>query len=158
MPPADRAHPTLDDPVVAALSESVGGPVGERATRHPWWTPLRVILALTALTFALGMVQKSQWSKLDKQLGLFTTIAVDIQVLGGLILWIMNSWWKFPASVPGAEHPVTMLVALGVMHMGWSRAKKSPTDAGKYRQALIWFGIAGLLVALGILRVAGGMA
>ena len=60
MPPADRAHPTLDDPVVAALSESVGGPVGERATRHPWWTPLRVILALTALTFALGMVQKSQ--------------------------------------------------------------------------------------------------
>jgi uncharacterized membrane protein len=60
VPPADRAHPTLDDPVVAALSDSVGGPVGERATRHPWWTPLRVILALTALTFALGMVQKSQ--------------------------------------------------------------------------------------------------
>jgi uncharacterized membrane protein len=55
----ERAHPTLDDPVVGALSESVGGPLGARATRHPWWTPLRVILALTAITFALGMVQKS---------------------------------------------------------------------------------------------------
>ncbi len=60
-PVAERArvHPTLDDPVVAALSESVGGPIGTRAGNHPWWTPVRVILALTALTFALGMVQKA---------------------------------------------------------------------------------------------------
>jgi uncharacterized membrane protein len=34
---------------------------------HPWWTPVRVILALTALCFALGMVQKApcydaQWT------------------------------------------------------------------------------------------------
>ena len=55
----DRVHPTLDDPVVTALSESVGGPVGERVGRHPWWTPVRVVLALTALCFALGMVQKA---------------------------------------------------------------------------------------------------
>ena len=55
----DRVHPTLDDPVVTALSEGVGGPVGERAGRHRWWTPVRVVLALTALCFALGMVQKA---------------------------------------------------------------------------------------------------
>ena len=52
-------HPTRDDPVVASLSEGVGGPVGEHAGRHPWWTPVRVMLALTALCFALGLVQKS---------------------------------------------------------------------------------------------------
>lgn len=54
-----HVHPTLDDPVVTALSESVGGPVGGHAGRHRWWTPVRVVLALTALCFALGMVQKS---------------------------------------------------------------------------------------------------
>ena len=54
----DRVHPTRDDPVVTALSESVGGPVGARAGRHPWWTPVRVVLAMTALCFAIGMVQK----------------------------------------------------------------------------------------------------
>jgi uncharacterized membrane protein len=51
-------HPTRDDPVVAALSEGIGGPVGEHAGRHPWWTPVRVLLALTAVCFALGMLQK----------------------------------------------------------------------------------------------------
>ena len=51
--------PTHDDPVVRALSESVGGPLGRHAGRHPWWTPARVLLALTAIVFALGLVQKT---------------------------------------------------------------------------------------------------
>jgi len=60
-------RPTADDPVVAALSPSVGGPSGDHAGVHPWWTPVRVVLALTALCFALGMVQKApcydaQWT------------------------------------------------------------------------------------------------
>jgi uncharacterized membrane protein len=55
----DWVDPTIDDPVVATLSESVGGPVGTRAGRHPWWTPVRVVLALTAICLALGMVQKN---------------------------------------------------------------------------------------------------
>ena len=52
-------HPTQDDPVARALSEGVGGPRGVHARGHRWWTPVRLLLALTALTFALGMVQKS---------------------------------------------------------------------------------------------------
>ena len=52
-------RPSLEDPFVSAASESVGGPVGDRARPHPWWTPLRVILAVAALAFTLGMVQKT---------------------------------------------------------------------------------------------------
>lgn len=55
----DRVHPTRDDTVVAALSEGLGGPMGDHGGRHRWWTPVRVVLALTAICFALGMVQKS---------------------------------------------------------------------------------------------------
>ena len=54
-----HVHPTRDDPVVVALSEGVGGPVGTRARRHPWWTPVRVVLLIAAVCMALGMVQKS---------------------------------------------------------------------------------------------------
>ena len=58
-PAGGHAHPTRDDPFVAAFSEGVGGPVGPRATGHPWWTPVRVLLALAAVCLALGLVQKS---------------------------------------------------------------------------------------------------
>ena len=58
----NHVHPTRDDRVVAAVSEAVGGPVGEHAGRHRWWTPARVLLLLTAVTFVLGMVQKAPCS------------------------------------------------------------------------------------------------
>jgi len=56
---------------VAALSPVVGGPLGDHATgpssRHRWWSPLRVVLAVTTLALALGMAaqvpcQRDAWS------------------------------------------------------------------------------------------------
>ena len=63
-------HPSVEDPGVRALSEVVGGPIGPRAGRHWWWTPVRVVLAMTALCFALGMVKdtacyQAKWSDAD---------------------------------------------------------------------------------------------
>ncbi|CAN5353677.1 glycosyltransferase 87 family protein [soil metagenome] len=54
-----HTHPTQDDGVLAALSEAVGGPAGERIGPSLWWTPLRVLLGLTAVVFVLGLVSQS---------------------------------------------------------------------------------------------------
>lgn len=56
---ADRVHPSRDDALVRSLSEVAGGPLGDHAGRHPWWTPLRVVLLLAALALSLGMVAKA---------------------------------------------------------------------------------------------------
>ncbi len=58
-PGGPAAAPTRDDRVVAGLSGVVGGPLGDHAGQHRWWTPTRVVLAVTAVCFALGMVQKA---------------------------------------------------------------------------------------------------
>lgn len=50
--------PSHDDPVVTAVSEGIGGPIGSHARGDGWWTPVRVVLALATLAFALGMLQK----------------------------------------------------------------------------------------------------
>ena len=63
--------PSRTDPVVATMSEVVGGPLGDHAAGHRWWTPARVLLGATAVALAAGMVGKtacvpSGWSK-DEQ-------------------------------------------------------------------------------------------
>jgi uncharacterized membrane protein len=52
-------RPTRDDPLVRAASESIGGPVGDHAEPHSWWTPVRVVLAVTTVALLLGMAQKT---------------------------------------------------------------------------------------------------
>ena len=56
----EHVHPSQDDPVVTALSEGVGGPMGRHGrVRGHWLTPVSVVLLLTGLVVALGMVQKT---------------------------------------------------------------------------------------------------
>ncbi len=58
--PADGVvRPTHSDPLARAVSESIGGPAGDRSRGHWWWTPARVVLAVAAVAFVLGMVQKT---------------------------------------------------------------------------------------------------
>ncbi len=63
-------EPSRVDPVVTGLSELVGGPPGRRYRPHSWWTPVRVLLAVFTVVFALGLVQKypcgaTNWSDND---------------------------------------------------------------------------------------------
>jgi uncharacterized membrane protein len=53
--------PSRHDPVVRGASTLVGGPPGRHATGRSsrWWTPLRILLALTLLTSVVGFLAKS---------------------------------------------------------------------------------------------------
>ena len=67
-------RPSRADPLVRGASESIGGPVGDRARPHWWWTPVRVVLAVAALALAVGMVQKTpcvrdNWAGSDLRYG-----------------------------------------------------------------------------------------
>lgn len=55
----DRVSPSREDAVVRSVSEAIGGPVGDHAGQHPWWTPLRVVLLLAALAMSLGIAAKA---------------------------------------------------------------------------------------------------
>ncbi len=71
--PVGDAHesPTRTDPVAAAMSEVVGGPLGAHAGGHRWWDAHRVLVGATAVVLAAGMVAKSAcvpsgWGKTDQ--------------------------------------------------------------------------------------------
>ncbi|MGA8254999.1 MAG: glycosyltransferase 87 family protein, partial [Nocardioides sp.] len=55
----DVVHPSQDDPVTAALSEVLGGPVGTRARGGRRSFAVAVLLALTSVTLAVGLASKT---------------------------------------------------------------------------------------------------
>lgn len=59
--------PTREDPFARSMSEAIGGPEGRHARPHRWWVPVRVLLALFAVGFALQLVHhvpcmETNWS------------------------------------------------------------------------------------------------
>ena len=64
-PPPSPPPPSRTDPTVARASGILGGAWGRYAGAGRWWTPLRILLALTCVTLLLGFVQKSPCASAD---------------------------------------------------------------------------------------------
>lgn len=118
-----------------------------------------VIVALLALVRALGGLSGRQvWSALDRRLGLAFTGALDTQLLIGLLLYVVSPITAVAAQNMGAamsqasirffvaEHWVLMLAALMLAHIGAVRVKKAANDAGRFRQAALFVGLAFVLI------------
>lgn len=116
---------------------------------HSGWRWL--VLALIVITFIkvlLGLLGQQRWTDLDTRLLLFSRIAVYIQVVLGIILYILVQKWADMRFT--GEHVIMAFLAVGGLEFGAGRAKKAQKDGEKFRFAVIGFGIALLLILIAI--------
>lgn len=126
-----------------------------------------IILAVVTIgRMVWGWRGKRAWTDLDDRLGLFFTIAIDIQILVGLIVYFFfsptlsvigttgmslgevmgNSAIRFAA----IEHPLLMLAGMGVAHVGRTRSKKAAEPVDKFKQAALFFIAAVILIIIAV--------
>jgi hypothetical protein len=134
---------------------------------HMVWRWVLLAAGLAVIIKALlGWLGKKPWGKLDDQLGMLYTMAVDIQFLLGLILWFVGPFKITNAAALMSsplgrfyiiEHPLLMLVALALAHIGRSRSRKAEPDVQKHKTAFIFYLLSFLFIVLiFILRVSLG--
>jgi hypothetical protein len=131
---------------------------------HSW---LRWIVLLTGV-FALvrafsGMNGKRPWGPGDAKAGLYFILALDLQLLVGLALYLVfsptvqvafsnigaamrNPEYRFYV----AEHTLGMIIAIALAHVGRVRSKKANTDAARFKNAAIFYGLALLIILASI--------
>ena len=126
------------------------------------WVALILLIVTTVFAF-IGWLGKREWAERDRKFGVFTTIALDTQLLLGLILYFFLSpltktaLQDFGAAMGvadlrffGLEHAVYMILAVILAHVGSVLAKKAPDSKAKFMRTAIFFGLALLLVLAGI--------
>lgn len=108
-------------------------------------------LALAALAFAVMAATGSRpWDALSDRLAMFFTIAMDVQLLIGLILWVLEGRWASADLGVTWLHPLAMIGAVGLAHVGRARSDRVEGSRNKGMQAAIFFGLSLLLVLVGI--------
>ncbi len=118
------------------------------------WIVLIVGIVAVVRAF-LGWFGKKPWVDLDDKLGLYFTISLDVQLLLGLLLYVVLSpittaaFSNFGAAMADpttrywlVEHILTMIIAVILGHVGRSLSKKATVDVAKHQRAAIFFGLA----------------
>ncbi|AQS95278.1 hypothetical protein BXQ17_09490 [Polaribacter sp. BM10] len=126
---------------------------------HSYWAYLVLAILIFAIVNAIiGLTQKKQFTDKDLRIGLFALILTHIQLLIGLAWYFMSPWFqalkadagsvmKEPATrLLAVEHPITMILAIVFITIGWSKHKKKTEDAAKFKTFVIFYGIGLLLI------------
>lgn len=156
---AAAAAPSRDDPVVAGLSEAIGGPFGRRAAQpRRWWGPIRVALLVAVVVLALGLLadqpcrstgwadraDRSMWTSLC-----YSDVAFLYRERGfadGLLAY-RDSLLEYPV-LTGAVMQVTAAVA-GGLYDAFGGGDLAPAFA----ESVIFFDLTAGLMALCALAV-----
>lgn len=126
---------------------------------HSYWAYLVLIILIFAVINAIiGLTQKKQFTDKDLRIGLFTLIVSHIQLLIGLAWYFMSPCFNLLTSDAGevmkdkavrllaVEHPITMILAIVFITIGWSKHKKKTEDAAKFKSFVIFYGIGLVLI------------
>lgn len=130
---------------------------------HSWLRWIVVLAGLAAVVRAVtGRSAGKPWTPADDRLGLIFSVGLDLQVLIGILLYVLSpittsAFVDMAATMQNrvtrfwtVEHVTMMLVALVVAHIGRARIRRATDAAARHRAAAILFGIALALVLLGI--------
>ncbi|HEY8782790.1 MAG TPA: cytochrome B [Mucilaginibacter sp.] len=127
---------------------------------HSWFRYVVFILVLAAIIQSLlGWFGKKPYTEINRKINLFALISVHTQLLIGIVLYFLSPFVKFnhytmkdpTTRYFTVEHWVMMLIAIALITIGHSRAKKTELSEGKHKTIAIFYSIAFLVIVVAIM-------
>ncbi|GAA4242019.1 cytochrome B [Winogradskyella damuponensis] len=128
---------------------------------HSTWAYL-VLLVLVLATFnaLIKFFGDKEFDAKDFRISLFALITMHIQLLIGIVLFFMKDYFSVIEQVGGmgevmgnkalrnliVEHPLTMIIAIALLTIGYSKHKKKLTSKPKFKMLAIFYTLALVLV------------
>ncbi|MDA0200181.1 MAG: hypothetical protein O2878_00780 [Bacteroidetes bacterium] len=128
---------------------------------HSYWAYLVLLVLILGILNAIGgKIKGRDFESKDLRLSLFGLIFSHIQLLIGLILYFVSPWfdqWSdmgvggvmkdAQARLYLVEHPITNILAIVLITMGWSLHKRQSDPGKKFLRIALFYGF-GLLLLL----------
>lgn len=124
---------------------------------HSYWAYLVLIILIIATFNALfKSFTKKDYEARDFRISLFTLIVSHIQLLIGVVFWFVSDYFNEMSMGEimknsalrrnVVEHPFTMIIAVALITIGYSKHKKKLISSKKLKTIAVFYTIALILV------------
>ena len=128
-------------------------------TVHSYWAFfVFIILFIAILNALIKIISKKSFNSTDLRISLFGLIFSHIQLLIGLILYFISPWFDQWSSLGMGvmknnesrlylvEHPITNILAIFFITIGWSLHKKQSESSKKFLRIFLFYGFGYILL------------
>lgn len=128
-------------------------------TVHSYWAFfVLTILFIAILNALIRIISKKSFNSTDLRISLFGLIFSHIQLLIGLILYFISPWFDQWSSLGMGimknnesrlylvEHPITNILAIFFITIGWSLHKKQSESSKKFLRIFLFYGFGYILL------------
>jgi hypothetical protein len=127
---------------------------------HSYWAYLvLIILVISTFNALIKYFGNKEFGAFDFRVSLFTLIVAHIQLLIGIVLYFVSDYLAIISDMGMGEimknsalrsniieHPLTMIIAVVLITMGYSKHKKKLTSRPKFKMLAIFYTLALILV------------
>ncbi len=122
---------------------------------HSGWAYLALLLLVVAVANSiLGFFSKREFTAKDKKIALFALIVTHVQLTVGLVLYFLSplglsafgDMKNAALRLTSLEHPLTNIIAIVLITIGWSKHKKIVESTPKFKAFTIFYGLGLLLI------------
>lgn len=126
---------------------------------HSGLAYLVLLILVGVVTYALmGVIDNKPFTEKARKISLVGLIAAHTQLLIGSVLYFISPNVLFSGEAMGdamsrlylLEHPLTMIIGVVLITIGYSKAKSGDNDAARYKKILIFYGLGLFLILLRI--------
>lgn len=118
---------------------------------HNIWRWVVLLVGLGAIALAIMSATGARpWDGVSDRLSFFFTLAMDIQLLIGIVLWIGQQRWDGSDTFLSFIHPLLMIVAVALAHVGRRRSDLADGSRTKGQQASIFFILSFIVIVVAI--------
>ncbi len=129
-------------------------------TLHSYWAYLVLLILIIATVNALiKFIGKKEFHTKDFRISLFTLIVMHIQLVIGIVLFFASDYLNLISEMGMGsimknsslrsniiEHPITMILVVTLITIGYSKHKKKLTSTSKFKTIAIFYTLSLLLV------------
>jgi hypothetical protein len=122
---------------------------------HSGWAYLALLLLIIAVVNSvIGLTSKKEFTPKDRKIAILGLIGTHMQLLVGLILYFVsplgfNSLGNMSDKalrLTSLEHPLTNVIAITLITIGWVKHKKLTTSESKFKTFSIYYSLGLLLI------------
>lgn len=127
---------------------------------HSWFRYVVFVLVLVAIIQSLlGWLGKKPYTEINRKINLFALISAHTQLLIGIVLYFLSPYVQFDKYTMKhettryftVEHWFAMVIAIVLITIGHSKAKRIETSEGKHKTVAIFYIIAFLIIIAAIM-------